>query len=271
MNKKVFIFDLDETLLNKEEEVQQCHIDALIKAKEKGHELVLCSGRSYGHMIPVLKQLPKNLFRYLICNNGSYIHDLKTSNKIIEKSIDISFLKTFEKIGKKYKTLWGVHTLHFSKRGYFWDNEPKWFKNVFHKEWVKEKFVNFQETKHLFNETKITQVTWRSTKEIVSKMLEEVKEVAKDYNYFVSGEVYIDILPKGVSKFTGIVNLCKIINASIKSCIAFGDSGNDIEMLKGVGYGIALENGTKEAKEAADIIIGNHNTCALANKVLELI
>ena len=271
MNKKVFIFDLDGTLLNEKEEVQKCHIKALINAKAKGHELVLCSGRSYEHIVPVLKQLSENLFRYLICNNGSYIYDLKTNNTIMDKSIDFSFLEKFEKIGEKYNTLWGVHTPSFSKRGYFWKSEPKWFKNVLHKEWDVNKFVNFKDIKHLFDGVKISQVTWRSTKEIVSKMIEEVRENTKDYNHFISGEVYIDILPKGISKFTGIMNLCKILNVSINSCIAFGDSGNDIEMLKGVGFGIAVKNGTKEARAAADLIIGDHNTCALANKVLELI
>lgn len=271
MNKKVFIFDLDGTLLNEKEEVQQCHIEALIKAKEKKHELVLCSGRSFGHMKPILNQLPKNLFRYLICNNGAYIHDLKTNNNIIEKSIDSSFLNVLEKLGKKYKTLWAVHTPNFSKRGYFWDKEPKWFKNVSHSEWHDYKYVDFTKIKNSFNENKISQITWRTNKKIVNKMFQEVKVFAKDYNYFISGEVYIDILPKGINKLVGISNLCKIINSSISSCIAFGDSGNDIEMLEGVAYGIALKNATKEAKKAAKITIGDHNTCALANKVLELI
>ena len=133
------------------------------------------------------------------------------------------------------------------------------------------KYFDFSKIKHVFNNTKITQITWRSTKEIVSKMLPEVKKTAQDYNYFVSGEVYIDILPKGVSKLSGIITLCKILGTSLEWCTAFGDSGNDIEMLKGVGYSIAPKNATKEAKEAANIIIEDHNTCALANKLLELI
>ncbi len=272
MNKKVFIFDIDGTLLNSDENVQECHIKALIKAKAKNHELVLCSGRSYEHIFPILKQMPKNLFRYLICNNGAYIHDLKTNKKIIENSIDISFLETLEKLGEKYKTLWAVHTLEFSKRGRFWkEKEPEWFKNVKDKEWHVFEYFDFSKIKHLFNNTKITQVTWRTTKEIVAKMLPEVKKAAQDYNYFVSGKVYIDILPKGVSKLSGIAILCKILDTNLKSCIAFGDSGNDIEMLKGVGYSIAPKNATKEAKEVANIIIGDHNTCALADKLLELI
>jgi hydroxymethylpyrimidine pyrophosphatase-like HAD family hydrolase len=42
-------------------------------------------------------------------------------------------------------------------------------------------------------------------------------------------------------------------------------------MLNGSGIGIAVGNATKEAKQAADIIIGDHNTSALADKLLELI
>jgi hydroxymethylpyrimidine pyrophosphatase-like HAD family hydrolase len=36
--------------------------------------------------------------------------------------------------------------------------------------------------------------------------------------------------------------------------IAFGDSENDIEMLKAAGIGVAMDNGTAECKAAADYI-----------------
>lgn len=39
-----------------------------------------------------------------------------------------------------------------------------------------------------------------------------------------------------------------------KISYAFGDSINDVEMLKHVQHGIAMGNGTKAAKEAADYI-----------------
>lgn len=69
----------------------------------------------------------------------------------------------------------------------------------------------------------------------------------------------------------GLIDLGKIINLPIKDMIAFGDSGNDLQMLEGAGLGVCMENGTAEAKEAADIIIGHHKTPAIAKKIKEII
>ncbi len=39
--------------------------------------------------------------------------------------------------------------------------------------------------------------------------------------------------------------------------MAFGDGNNDLEMLKTVGLAVAMENASKELKEAADVICGH--------------
>jgi hydroxymethylpyrimidine pyrophosphatase-like HAD family hydrolase len=36
--------------------------------------------------------------------------------------------------------------------------------------------------------------------------------------------------------------------------VAFGDSGNDIDMMERAGLGIAMGNGSKECREAADYV-----------------
>lgn len=69
----------------------------------------------------------------------------------------------------------------------------------------------------------------------------------------------------------GLEELGKLINFPIADMIAFGDSGNDLQMLEGAGLGVCMENGTPEAKEAADVVIGHHKTPALAKKIREII
>ncbi len=273
MNKKVFVFDVDGTLLNKKEKIQPSHIKALLKTKEKGHEIVLCSGRGFDDMIPVLEQLPKDLVRFLVCNNGTYIHDLYDSKNIIDSYIDFSILKKFEEIGRKHVVLFSIHTLDVTKRGHLWakENEPEWYQKVLHGEWHKFQHVPFSDAKNYVTHNKITQLSYRATKKIIKKIRKDCRIFEDKYSVFVSGEVYVDILPKNKSKLNGLINLSKILNIPITNFISFGDSGNDIEMLNGSGIGIAVGNATKEAKQAADIIIGDHNTSALADKLLELI
>ena len=46
----------------------------------------------------------------------------------------------------------------------------------------------------------------------------------------------------------------KPANIDLKDTIAFGDGNNDVSMLKLVHCGIAMGNGTEEAKQAADFV-----------------
>ena len=70
-----------------------------------------------------------------------------------------------------------------------------------------------------------------------------------------------------MSKASGIQLLLDKLNISKDEAIAFGDADNDIEMLQTVGLGVAMENGTENAKKHADLITdavwddGIYNAC----------
>lgn len=52
--------------------------------------------------------------------------------------------------------------------------------------------------------------------------------------------------------------------------VAVGDAGNDVPMLRAAGLGVAMGNGARSALEAADRVIGGHETDAIAELVEEL-
>lgn len=272
---KVFAFDIDGTFINDQHKVQQSHINALIKAKKKGHHLVLCSGRPYFDMIPVLRQVPSGLFRYLICNNGAYVVDLETSKRIMPNDVPFSILEDFEKVGRENEFAFAIHTLASINRGVFWDinkGMPQWFGEM--NEDLEEKaksFISWEEAKEIAKNQRISQLSFLGPKEIIEKSINKINEHKYKVNIHIAGQVYLDINPEDVSKLTGIEILSKEINLTPKDFVVFGDSGNDIQMLKGAGLGIAMGNATDEAKKYADEIIGNNNTSAIADKVLELI
>lgn len=62
---------------------------------------------------------------------------------------------------------------------------------------------------------------------------------------------FVDVTPKHISKHIGIQETCRIYQLNIENCMAFGDGGNDIDMLKIVGYGVAMGNSNEEVKKAA--------------------
>jgi Cof subfamily protein (haloacid dehalogenase superfamily) len=67
----------------------------------------------------------------------------------------------------------------------------------------------------------------------------------------------LEVLPKGITKVTGIQSLIDSLGIKMSEVMAFGDYDNDIEMLNAAGLGIVVENGSENAKASADLIIGS--------------
>ena len=66
--------------------------------------------------------------------------------------------------------------------------------------------------------------------------------------------LFTDIVPFGSSKRVGIDKMLEHFHIGLDECMAFGDGGNDIQMLSHVGIGIAMGNAAKEVMDAAGYV-----------------
>lgn len=74
----------------------------------------------------------------------------------------------------------------------------------------------------------------------------------------VDGGYYIqDLNTLHTDKGTGLRKIAELLGISPEQCAAFGDSENDIPMLKAAGLGVAMGNAMDSAKAAADYITAN--------------
>ena len=64
----------------------------------------------------------------------------------------------------------------------------------------------------------------------------------------------VDIIAQGGGKRTAMERYCRMQGWKPEETIAFGDSENDLEMLRFAGIGVALGNAEPEVKEAADYV-----------------
>lgn len=65
---------------------------------------------------------------------------------------------------------------------------------------------------------------------------------------------FTDIVANGNSKAAGMEAICRHFGINQDDTIAFGDGGNDIEMLQWAGIGIAMGNAAPEVQKAADMV-----------------
>lgn len=79
--------------------------------------------------------------------------------------------------------------------------------------------------------------------------------------------LFSDIIPNGVNKMVGIEKMIEHLGITKDEVAAFGDGGNDIEMIESVGFGIAMGNACDELKRVARFTTDEIDNDGLANAV----
>lgn len=76
-----------------------------------------------------------------------------------------------------------------------------------------------------------------------------------------------DVFSPYVNKMTGLKKLSHLLGLDSRQCIAFGDSRNDLEMIRWAGCGIAMGHACQELKDCADLVCGNSWENGIADAV----
>ena len=98
---------------------------------------------------------------------------------------------------------------------------------------------------------------WRKTEVAIKRSfdLDAVKDILKDWNVEIEATGFaIHLMEPGHSKMDGVRKACQILDIDISEVVAVGDSDNDVKMLTQCGYGIAVGNASRPAKEVADYV-----------------
>jgi Cof subfamily protein (haloacid dehalogenase superfamily) len=239
MNKKLILFDVDGTVYdNNHKHIPASTITALKALKSKGHELVIATGRAY-FMLYSIEEI-KPLIDHYILINGQHI--LSGEDTIYEDTVDKvsmnNLIKSMEDIGVTY----GFESAYHEAVSEINDE-------------VKSSFVKLNlnlppENKNFHKQQKVYQM-WCFCDE---GKVEILRKQNSDFDFVRWVTVGYDIIKKGQSKGKGINVLANYLGFKNEDIIAFGDGDNDIEMVQGVGLGIAMGNGTERIKKVADYI-----------------
>lgn len=81
---------------------------------------------------------------------------------------------------------------------------------------------------------------------------------------------FSDLIPSCSSKARGIEAVAKHLGLQCSELMAFGDGGNDVEMLEYVGMGVAMGNAAAAVKEHADYVTTSVDDEGILNALQEL-
>lgn len=242
---KYIFCDLDGTLYN--EKIKEKDINSIEIAKKSGILFNIATGRVYAHTLSIIDEI--NIKGYLICENGSYIYNKEREcifkgvlkdfqiKKIIECYNDLEYIdKNNDVIYFKYngEILMPVDG---AKSGYF--------KNGFT---VDPTIMNRETYNSSVGNIGIASMNYEKLTKLVDDFQ---KKLGTECDVYISSEYTLNIVPKSISKYDAIKQVCKNDNISLDEIATIGDSPNDISMLKNVRMSFAMSNSIDIVKSSA--------------------
>lgn len=269
---KLIATDCDGTILNSEGFLPKEIINTFRALHKKGIHILIATGRNDILAKDYLDELDINC--PVVGCNGATLVNFYTNEKYFIKSMDKSSLdKIFdicdsENIGVKAFTLDTCYT----NDKVLYDGGINLITTKYKKIMtysVKYELVSdMRSISHLPNFIKAVVIEKNiprllRIKDTINKNIPGVKAVQSNWNC-------IDINSSDVSKGNAILEYAKIVGVKPNEIIAFGDSENDISMIKAAGLGVAVGNAADEIKAAADKVANTNDNFGVAKILKEI-
>ena len=246
---KLIMLDMDGTLLNSEKKLTPVTIDSLRFVKELGIKVGIATGRASFMIDNWIKQYNiADVIDYIVGYNGVEVKDC--TNGTMEISDMMTPEMTSELAIKCRNMPWNIvaydehcryakvadsHIVGYSEK----TGQPYavYDFETGDRSWAKVSFYTFDNG--IFTDEEFA---------LMPPLMSDT------YHGFKTSPFTFEVVNANVSKVKGIQKVCDKLGITMDGVMAFGDSGNDVEMLKAVGLGVVVSNGTSDALAVADAI-----------------
>jgi HAD superfamily hydrolase (TIGR01484 family) len=252
---KLIALDIDGTLLTpladtgfSSEEVTPAVREALDRALDAGCHIVLASGRAPLGMSQVLRhlELPRNAASgeqaLVVASNGAVTFSYPPMKVLSEVTFDArdAVRAVLEHVPDAAVAV-EEHGVGYRVNRHFPDGE-------------------------LDGEMILTPLEDMVASEVSRVIIRDPDSTSEDFvsladqlglqgtNYFIGWTAWLDLAPEGVSKASGLAEICERLGVSAEHVLAIGDGRNDIEMLEWAGRGVAMGQAPEEVKAIADAV-----------------
>lgn len=260
--KRLYISDLDGTLLNNKAEVSDFTVETVNSLIEKGMYFTFATARSVYSAKPITSGLNINV-PYILMNGVSIYNppdDKYIKNEYINPETSAEIISVFRENNLNcfmYKIHDNVLTAYFTEMDSYAMNS---FAEV-RKNNYKKPFVQCENlADHADGETVYFTVTGEYERLLpVRNGIAEIKGVNHAfYSDTYTDKYYLEIFSENASKANGIKYLRE--KYSFDEIVCFGDNLNDITMFEESDIRIAVGNAVNELKKSADfVVLSNEN------------
>lgn len=237
---KAIFFDIDGTLVSfNTRQIPESTKQSIKLLRNNGIKVFIATGRHFSS----ITNLDNTEFDGYITMNGCYCME-DTNNVIFKRSIDPSDVNAFIDYLQEVNRMPCIFIEEKKLTLNYIDEETQYLVDLLQQDIEKVDSLDYYRDKELFQ---LTAFFKQSDEKEVMRTLPNCSAM-RWYPTFA------DVIAKGVDKGAAIDQFCSYYGFSREETMAFGDGGNDIEMLRHAGIGIAMGNARDEVKRVADYV-----------------
>lgn len=237
---KAIFFDVDGTLVSFETHtIPQSTLDAVSEVRKKGVKVFIATGRP----LPFINNLGDMEYDGIMSVNGACF--ITAEGKVVyEKPVDMADTSRMLHYAQKE----GMAVAFATNETAYAINPNKEFDEVFD-------LLDIHRPAGLAT----SDLEGKKVMQIIA-FFNETQEPSIMENVLMGCDAhrwhphFADCICKGTNKATGIDDVINYYGIDISEVMAFGDGGNDVEMLRHAGVGVAMGNASDEVKKCANIV-----------------
>ncbi|WP_226035337.1 HAD family hydrolase [Aquibacillus saliphilus] len=245
---KLFVTDLDGTLLDNHRYVKEENILAIQTLIENDVEFAIATGRMDRDIIEILKKV--NQTGHRVSQNGGFVHD-KDGSLLFSETFSDDLSKRLHQSISTHSSFYSVTT---ADEVYVTEKTPmvKQFEKLAY-----FPLTEFADVADHYGST-IFPAKFNiigKTEDIIAIQEKVNQELGLEMESYLSDKYCVDFVPKGVSKALGLSHLIDKLEMKADEIAVIGDSHNDIPMLEMTPHSYAMSTAHPEVKEKASYVV----------------
>lgn len=274
IDSKLYVSDLDGTLLGPDGKLSDYSRRALTKLLEDGLHFTVASARAWGEITPVLGDLPLKL--PVIAINGAFLTDYLSGRHLVINHLEPETAASIYERILQHELLPFVVAFNGREDCLYWERlineEMQWYHDIL-------KLENDRRLRHIGRlpdalAQKVIAFAVMGPKENVHalslRLAGEYAGLLENFlfeNPYSPGHWWLTIHDQRACKSKGIRSLVEMTGHRFENLTVFGDHINDIKMFRLAGTAVAVGNAEEAVKTSANLIIGRNDEDAVVRYI----
>jgi len=257
---KLIATDMDGTLLNSNNEINPEFYEVFKELRRKGIIFAAASGRQYFNLLKRFENIKDDML--FIAENGTFV--VYEGKELVVNSLDKTWAKKLIEIGR---TISNAYVIVCGKNAaYIEKTDSRLIKET---EKYYERYEIVEDLTKIEDDIlKVTICDFSGSEVNSSKYYEKYRQALQ---VTVSGEIWLDIMAKGVNKGVAIKKIQDLLDIDYEETMVFGDYLNDLEMMGSAYYSYAMENAHDDLKKVSRFIAKSNDDNGVVLAIKEAI